>query len=155
MMTAAVSGRCEVGRIVRQLCGGDTAGSRHERVSGAKNAQLLCISGSSPRQPSTPQLLRILEETIQKKVPKQLMNQPSPRDRERFRMTFSIPEASADRLFQYRTKFVQHMLTSPMYANSQLGKPWEAITRKYKKIKVSKSTILNTSYHPSRRKSVA
>ncbi|XP_059045723.1 uncharacterized protein LOC131841421 [Achroia grisella] len=122
--------RCEVTRIVRQLCGGDTTGSKNEKVSGAKNAKLVCISGGSPRQPSTPQLLRILEETIQKKAPKPLFQKPPPiRDTERFHLTFNIPEETADKIFEYRTKFVQHMLTSPMYANSVVGKPWEVIGR--------------------------
>ncbi|XP_053609489.1 uncharacterized protein LOC128674698 isoform X2 [Plodia interpunctella] len=127
---STASARCEVTRIVRQLCGGDTAGSRNERVTGAKNAQLMCVNGSSsPRQPSTPQLLRILEETIQKKVPKQLFQNMSVKDSARFRMTFNIPELTADKMFQYRTKFVQHMLASPMYANSLRPKPWELISR--------------------------
>ncbi|CAG9786499.1 unnamed protein product [Diatraea saccharalis] len=120
--------RCEVTRIVRQLCGGDATGSRYERVSGAKNAQLHCISGGSPRQPSTPQLLRILEETIQKKIPKTLYQKPSTGNNvDRFRLALNIPEQTAERLFQYRTKFVQHMLASPMYANCEIGKPWEII----------------------------
>ncbi|XP_052758225.1 uncharacterized protein LOC113519928 isoform X3 [Galleria mellonella] len=126
--------RCEVTTIVKQLCGGDATGScnsnRNEKITGAKNAQLVCISGESPRQPSTPQLLRILEETIQKKAPKPLYQKPpSIKDAERFRLTFNIPEQTADKLFQYRTQFVQHMLTSPMYANSVVGKPWEVIGR--------------------------
>ncbi|XP_061383971.1 uncharacterized protein LOC116770256 isoform X2 [Danaus plexippus] len=120
----------EVTRLLRQLCGGDGAGSRNERVSGTKNAQLLCISGGSPRQHSTPQLLRILEETIQKKAPKTLFPKSlSARDKDRYRMTFNIPDSTLDNMFQYRTKFVQHMLTSPMYANSSVGKPWEKIGR--------------------------
>ncbi|XP_052758224.1 uncharacterized protein LOC113519928 isoform X2 [Galleria mellonella] len=122
--------RCEVTTIVKQLCGGDATGNRNEKITGAKNAQLVCISGESPRQPSTPQLLRILEETIQKKAPKPLYQKPpSIKDAERFRLTFNIPEQTADKLFQYRTQFVQHMLTSPMYANSVVGKPWEVIGR--------------------------
>ncbi|KAM3962691.1 uncharacterized protein ACR2FA_003322 [Aphomia sociella] len=125
-----VPARCEVTRIVTQLCGGDAAGSRNERISGAKNAQLVCISGGSPRQPSTPQLLRILEETIQKKIPKPLFQKPpSVKDTERFRLTFNISEETADKIFQYRTKFVQHMITSPMYANSVIGRPWDVIGR--------------------------
>ncbi|XP_037303148.1 uncharacterized protein LOC119193613, partial [Manduca sexta] len=100
---------------------------RNERVTGPKNAQLLCINGGSPRQPSTPQLLRILEETIQKKVPKQLFQNQSELNKDKYRLTFNIPETTTQNLFQYRTKFVQHMLTSPMYANSAVGKPWEII----------------------------
>ncbi|XP_045772814.1 uncharacterized protein LOC123872538 [Maniola jurtina] len=122
--------RCEVTRLVRQLCGGDNiSGLRNERVVGAKNAQLLCVNGGSPRQPSTPQLLRILEETIQKKTPKTLFpkQKMAVKDAEKYRMNFNIPEQVTDALFQYRTKFVQHMLTSPMYANSAIGKPWETI----------------------------
>ncbi|XP_063825910.1 uncharacterized protein LOC135075396 [Ostrinia nubilalis] len=130
MLSGAPGGRCEVTRIVRQLCGGDAAGGRNERVTGAKNAQLLCVNGSSPRQPSTPQLLRILEETIQKKVPKTFFPKSSPsKNAERFRLTFNIPERTAERVFQYRTKFVQHMLASPMYANCAVGKPWEMVGR--------------------------
>ncbi|XP_049873432.1 uncharacterized protein LOC126371980 [Pectinophora gossypiella] len=117
---------CEVTRLLKQLCGGDTGGSRSERTSGAKNAQLVCIS-SSPRQPSTPQLLRILEETIQKKVPKSIYHKPKPKTADRLRLTFNIPQQTADNLFQYRTKFVQHMLASSLYANSAVGKPWEMI----------------------------
>jgi hypothetical protein len=45
------------------------------------------------------------------------------------RLAFNIPEQTADRLFQYRTKFVQHMLASPMYANCTVGKPWELVGR--------------------------
>ncbi|CAH2255213.1 jg7258 [Pararge aegeria aegeria] len=133
---------CEVTRLVRQVCGGDNIyGVRSERSTGAKNAQLLCVNGGSPRQPSTPrqpitprqpstpQLLRILEETIQKKTPRSLFpKQPvAVKDAEKFRMSFNIPERVSDALFQYRTKFVQHMLTSSMYANSSVGKPWEKI----------------------------
>ncbi|PZC73887.1 hypothetical protein B5X24_HaOG208682 [Helicoverpa armigera] len=118
--------RCEVTRLIKQLCSGDAGGA--ERLSGAKNAQLQYASGNSPRQPSTPQLLRILEETIQKKVPKPLFQkQPSARGLERHRLLFNISEKTSDSLFQYRTKFVQHMLTSAMYANSAVGKPWEMI----------------------------
>lgn len=51
------------------------------------------------------------------------------KDPDRFRMTFNIPDKVADNLFQYRTKFVQHMLESSMYANSAVGKPWEIIGR--------------------------
>ncbi|XP_072948751.1 uncharacterized protein [Epargyreus clarus] len=120
---------CEVSRLLRQLCGGDALGGRHERVSGTKNAQLLCVSSGSPRQPSTPQLLRILEETIQKKAPKPLFPKTnvSVRGAERLRLNFNIPESTVQSHFQYRTKFVQHMLTSSMYANSAVGKPWEMI----------------------------
>ncbi|XP_069359712.1 uncharacterized protein [Maniola hyperantus] len=120
----------EVTRLVRQLCGADhIVGLRKERMVGAKNAQLLCVNAGSPRPPSTPQLLRILEETIQKKTPKPLFPKQkiSVKDAEKYRMSFNIPEQVTDALFQYRTKFVQHMLTSPMYANSAVGKPWEKI----------------------------
>ncbi|XP_030023975.2 uncharacterized protein LOC115442910 isoform X2 [Manduca sexta] len=117
----------EVTRLLRQLCSGDGVPGRNERVTGPKNAQLLCINGGSPRQPSTPQLLRILEETIQKKVPKQLFQNQSELNKDKYRLTFNIPETTTQNLFQYRTKFVQHMLTSPMYANSAVGKPWEII----------------------------
>ncbi|CAH0691637.1 unnamed protein product [Spodoptera exigua] len=99
-----------------------------ERVTGAKNAQLVFVNGNNPRQPSTPQLLRILEETIQKKIPKPQFEAPtSARGLDRYRLVFNISEKTADSLFQYRTKFVQHMLTSAMYANSAVGKPWEMI----------------------------
>ncbi|KAJ8731661.1 hypothetical protein PYW07_004825 [Mythimna separata] len=119
--------RCEVTRLLKQLCSGDGS-SRPDRVTGAKNAQLVHVGGSSPRQTSTPQLLKILEETIKKKIPKQLYQHPlSPRSADRCRLQFSISDATADALFQYRTKFVQHMLTSSMYANSAVGKPWEMI----------------------------
>ncbi|CAD0201554.1 unnamed protein product [Chrysodeixis includens] len=102
--------------------------SRADRVTGSKNAQLLYVNGSSPRQPSTPQLLRILEETIQKKVPKRLFQKPrSARGADRYRLSFNIAERTTDMMFQYRTKFVQHMLTSSLYANSAVGKPWEMI----------------------------
>ncbi|XP_026492236.2 uncharacterized protein LOC113397919 [Vanessa tameamea] len=119
----------EVTKLLRQLCGGDATGCRNERMIGAKNAQLFCVTGSSPRQPSTPQLLRILEETIQKKTPKALFPKTvvPVKDAERLRMSFNIPERVTENLFQYRTKFVQHMLTSTMYANSDIGKPWEKI----------------------------
>ncbi|XP_047533346.1 uncharacterized protein LOC125068286 [Vanessa atalanta] len=119
----------EVTKLLRQLCGGDATGCRNERMMGAKNAQLFCVTGSSPRQPSTPQLLRILEETIQKKTPKALFPKTvvPVKDAERLRMSFNIPERVTENLFQYRTKFVQHMLTSTMYANSDIGKPWEKI----------------------------
>ncbi|XP_026735145.1 uncharacterized protein LOC113499027 isoform X3 [Trichoplusia ni] len=124
--SSLVPDRCEVTRLLKQLCSGDT--SRAERVTGSKNAQLLYINGSSPRQPSTPQLLRILEETIQKKVPKPLFQKPSSaRGPDRYRLTFNIAEKTTDMMFQYRTKFVQHMLTSSLYANSVFGKPWEMI----------------------------
>ncbi|CAK1551024.1 unnamed protein product [Leptosia nina] len=123
-------GGCEVMNLLRQLCGGDSAGNRNERVSGTKNAQLVCVSGGSPRQPSTPQLLRILEETIQKKTPRPHYTTPrSPQNIDKCRMTFNIPESISEQLYQYRTKFVQHMLTSSMYANSAVGKPWEVIGR--------------------------
>ncbi|XP_075977589.1 uncharacterized protein LOC142977537 isoform X2 [Anticarsia gemmatalis] len=119
--------QCEVTRLLKQLCSGDSTADRQEHKSGAKNAQLLYVRGSSPRsQPTTPQLLRILEETIQKKVPKSL-HRHRHTDVERYRLTFNIAEQITDNLFQYRTKFVQHMLTSPMYANSAVGKPWEMI----------------------------
>ncbi|CAG4991918.1 unnamed protein product [Colias eurytheme] len=101
---------------------------RNERVLGAKNAQLVCVNGGSPRQPSTPQLLRILEETIQKKTPRPLYP-PSNKDMEKYRMLLNTPEHVAEQLHNYRTKFVQHMLTSCMYANSAVGKPWEVIGR--------------------------
>ncbi|CAH2096577.1 unnamed protein product [Euphydryas editha] len=103
--------------------------NRSERSLGAKNAQLFCVTGSSPRQPSTPQLLRILEETIQKKTPKALFPKTvkSVKDVEKYRMSFNIPEHVTENFFQYRTKFVQHMLSSNMYANSAIGKPWEKI----------------------------
>ncbi|KAJ0176868.1 hypothetical protein K1T71_008047 [Dendrolimus kikuchii] len=122
-------GRCEVTHLLRQLCTTDVPCGRNERVTGAKNAQLLCINGSStPRAPSTPQLLKILEETIKKKAPKPLLQKPiASNDVDRFRMQFNISEKTAENLFQYRTKFVQHMLSSPMYANSAVGKPWEMI----------------------------
>ncbi|XP_045447846.1 uncharacterized protein LOC123656185 [Melitaea cinxia] len=118
----------EVTKLLRQLCGGD-AGNRSERTSGAKNAQLFCVTGSSPRQPSTPQLLRILEETIQKKTQKALFPKTikSVKDAEKYRMSFNIPDHVSENFFQYRTKFVQHMLSSTMYANSAIGKPWEKI----------------------------
>ncbi|CAB3236510.1 unnamed protein product [Arctia plantaginis] len=120
--------QCEVTRLLHQLCSGDTSGTRVERKTGMKNAQLLYVNGTSPRsQPSTPQLLRILEETIQKKVPKSLLKKSGTRDVEKCRLSFNIGESISDNLFQYRTKFVQHMLTSPMYANSAVGKPWEMI----------------------------
>ncbi|XP_073956709.1 uncharacterized protein isoform X2 [Choristoneura fumiferana] len=121
---------CEVSRLLRRLCAGAGAsnGGKNERVSGAKNAQLLCINGGSPRQPSTPQLLRILEETIQKKIPKpQYTPKPKVKDIDRYRLTFNVTAKAAESMFQYRTKFVQHMLSSPMYANSAVGKPWEMI----------------------------
>lgn len=75
--------------------------------------------------------LQILEETIQKKVPKSMyksVKSPS-RNPEKYRLMFNIQEPTANNLFQYRTKFVQHMLTSAMYANSAVGKPWEMIGR--------------------------
>ncbi|XP_045498073.1 uncharacterized protein LOC123696102 isoform X2 [Colias croceus] len=121
-----VAAGCEVTTLLRQLCGGDGVGHRNERVLGAKNAQLVCVNGGSPRQPSTPQLLRILEETIQKKTPRPLYP-PSNKDMEKYRMLLNTPEPVAEQLHQYRTKFVQHMLTSCMYANSAVGKPWEVI----------------------------
>ncbi|KAG6449187.1 hypothetical protein O3G_MSEX005932 [Manduca sexta] len=71
--------------------------------------------------------VKILEETIQKKVPKQLFQNQSELNKDKYRLTFNIPETTTQNLFQYRTKFVQHMLTSPMYANSAVGKPWEII----------------------------
>ncbi|XP_050675751.1 uncharacterized protein LOC126972763 isoform X2 [Leptidea sinapis] len=118
---------CEVSKLLWQLCGGDSAGSRQERVSGAKNAQLVCVSSGSPRQPSTPQLLRILEETIQKKTPRS--SHRNTKDLDKFRMNLNIPEAISEELFQYRTKFILHMLTSSLYANSAVHKPWEVIGR--------------------------
>ncbi|CAH0715869.1 unnamed protein product, partial [Brenthis ino] len=128
MASETAPASCEVTKLLRQLCGGDTGG-KNERISGAKNAQLLCVNEGSPRKPSTPQLLRILEETIQKKTPKALFPKPTLKlqDAEKYRMSFNIPESVKDNLFQYRTKFVQHMLTSSMYANSAVGKPWEKI----------------------------
>lgn len=74
-------------------------------------------------------VLQILEETIQKKVPKSLLKKSGTRDVEKYRLNFNIAESVSNNLFQYRTKFVQHMLTSPMYANSAVGKPWEMIGR--------------------------
>lgn len=125
-MATLAPDRCEVTRLLKQLCSGDA--SRTERVTGAKNAQLVFVNGNNPRQPSTPQLLKILEETIQKKIPKPLFGaHSSPHGLDRYRLVFNISEKTADSLFQYRTKFVQHMLTSAMYANSAVGKPWEMI----------------------------
>ncbi|KAL4718402.1 hypothetical protein ACJJTC_014666, partial [Scirpophaga incertulas] len=121
--------RCEVTRIVRELCGGDAVGLKNERVTGAKNAQLHCINGSSPRQPSTPQLLKILEESIQKKTPKLTDKPKRAKDIEQLRLPLSIPEASAERLRRQRALFLQHMLTSPLYANCAISKPWEAAQR--------------------------
>ncbi|KOB68261.1 Uncharacterized protein OBRU01_18593 [Operophtera brumata] len=69
----------------------------------------------------------ILEKTIQKKAPKPMYQKPADKNPERFRMTFNIPDKAAENLLQYRTKFVQHMLASSMYANSAVGKPWEII----------------------------
>ncbi|XP_022814171.1 uncharacterized protein LOC111347979 isoform X2 [Spodoptera litura] len=125
-MSTMVPDQCEVTRLLKQLCSGDA--SRTERVTGAKNAQLVFVNGNNPRQPSTPQLLKILEETIQKKIPKPLFGAPSSASGlDRYRLVFNISEKTADSLFQYRTKFVQHMLTSNMYANSAIGQPWEMI----------------------------
>ncbi|KAL0839158.1 hypothetical protein ABMA28_017127 [Loxostege sticticalis] len=95
LLSPGPGGRCEVTRIVRQLCGGDA----------------------------------ILEETIQKKVPKTFFPKASPpKATERFRLTFNIPERTAENLFLYRTKFfVKHMLASPLYANCAVGKPWEMV----------------------------
>ncbi|XP_052741263.1 uncharacterized protein LOC112047714 isoform X2 [Bicyclus anynana] len=128
---------CEVTRLVRQLCGGDNKfGMKSERATGAKNAQLLCVTRGSAGQPSTPQLLRILEETIQKKTPRHLFpRQPLPaKDAEKLRMTVAVPELVSDALLDYRTNFVQHMLTSALYANSAVGKPWEKIASISEKI---------------------
>ncbi|CAG5038346.1 unnamed protein product [Parnassius apollo] len=127
-MTESDAAGCEVTKLLRELCGGDATGRKNERVSGAKNAQLHCVNSQSPRQPNTPQLLRILEETIQKKLPRPANPKPlSSRDLEKFRMTFNITEKTVENLFQYRTKFVQHMLSSAMYANSAVEKPWEMV----------------------------
>ncbi|XP_022124697.2 uncharacterized protein LOC110999780 [Pieris rapae] len=125
-------GGCEVMTLLRQLCGGDSTGTRIDRVSGAKNGQLICMSSGSPRQPSTPQLLRILEETIKKKPPRTTGGASSEaalatRSLERCRMALCVDENTAERLFSYRTAFLQHMLASPLYANSAVGKPWEVI----------------------------
>ncbi|XP_068633455.1 uncharacterized protein [Battus philenor] len=118
----------EVTRLLRELCGGDATGNKSDRVCGARNAQLHCISSDSPRQPTTPQLLRILEETIQKKSPRSMNHKLSTKQgAEKYRMPFNIGEKTIENLFQYRTKFVQHMLTSAMYANSAVEKPWEMV----------------------------
>ncbi|XP_045518201.1 uncharacterized protein LOC123710393 [Pieris brassicae] len=130
--TSTVGG-CEVMTLLRQLCGGDSPGTRIDRVSGAKNGQLICMSSGSPRQPSTPQLLRILEETIQKKPPRTTSGAAASeaamatRSLERCRMALCVDDKAAERLFSYRTAFLQHMLASPLYANSAVGKPWEVI----------------------------
>ncbi|XP_013144005.1 PREDICTED: uncharacterized protein LOC106107619 isoform X2 [Papilio polytes] len=119
----------EVSRLLRELCG-DTSGNKNERVSGAKNAQLHCVRTSSPRQHTTPQLLRILEETIQKKSPRSMnvrLSTIKDKEAEKYRMSFNISGKTVDNLFQYRTKYVQHMLTSAMYANSAVEKPWEMV----------------------------
>ncbi|KPJ06298.1 hypothetical protein RR48_14037, partial [Papilio machaon] len=104
--------------------------NKNERISGAKNAQLHCVKTDSPRQHTTPQLLRILEETIQKKSPRLLnvrLSTIKDKEAEKYRMSFNISEKTIDNLFQYRTKYVQHMLTSAMYANSAVEKPWEMV----------------------------
>ncbi|CAF4908055.1 unnamed protein product [Pieris macdunnoughi] len=130
---ASTVGGCEVMTLLRQLCGGDSPGTRIERISGAKNGQLICMSSGSPRQPSTPQLLKILEETIKKKPPRTTSGVPASevalatRSLERCRMALCVDENAAERLFNYRTAFMQHMLASPLYANSAVGKPWEVI----------------------------
>ncbi|XP_047504003.1 uncharacterized protein LOC125049038 isoform X2 [Pieris napi] len=130
---ASTVGGCEVMTLLRQLCGGDSPGTRIERISGAKNGQLICMSSGSPRQPSTPQLLKILEETIKKKPPRTTSGVPASevalaaRSLERCRMALCVDENAAERLFSYRTAFMQHMLASPLYANSAVGKPWEVI----------------------------
>ncbi|XP_045536373.1 uncharacterized protein LOC106719740 [Papilio machaon] len=119
----------EVSRLLRELCG-NTSGNKNERISGAKNAQLHCVKTDSPRQHTTPQLLRILEETIQKKSPRLLnvrLSTIKDKEAEKYRMSFNISEKTIDNLFQYRTKYVQHMLTSAMYANSAVEKPWEMV----------------------------
>ncbi|XP_013164324.1 PREDICTED: uncharacterized protein LOC106115476 [Papilio xuthus] len=119
----------EVSRLLRELCG-DTSGNKNERISGAKNAQLHCVRTGSPRQHTTPQLLRILEETIQKKSPRSMnvrLSTIKDKEAEKYRMSFNISEKTVDNLFQYRTKYVQHMLTSAMYANSAVEKPWEMV----------------------------
>ncbi|XP_063536221.1 uncharacterized protein LOC134745986 [Cydia strobilella] len=128
-----VSSTSDVSVLLRQLCAAQCNSkfrSPRERASGFKNAQLLCVNGGSPRSPSlgTPQLLRILEETIQKQAPKPQFSTKAPvKDLDRYRLSFSRSSSATDALFQYRTKFVQHMLSSPMYANSRVGKPWEMI----------------------------
>ncbi|XP_063624569.1 uncharacterized protein LOC134796346 [Cydia splendana] len=128
-----VSSTSDVSVLLRQLCAGRSNSklrSPRERAFGSKNAQLLCVNGGSPRSPSlgTPQLLRILEETIQKQAPKPQFSTKAPvKDLDRYRLSFNWSSSATDALFQYRTKFVQHMLSSPMYANSRVGKPWEMI----------------------------
>ncbi|CAH2048346.1 unnamed protein product, partial [Iphiclides podalirius] len=117
---------CEVTRLLRELCNG--ARNKKERVSGARNAQLLCVKSTSPQTPTMPQLLRILEETIQKKSPRSMNLKPtSIKDAAKYRMAFHISDKTVESLMQYRTKFVQHMLTSAMYANSSIEKPWEMV----------------------------
>ncbi|CAH4028663.1 unnamed protein product [Pieris brassicae] len=76
---------------------------------------------------------RILEETIQKKAPRTTIGVAASeaamatRSLERCRMALCVDDKAAERLFSYRTAFLQHMLASPLYANSAVGKPWEVI----------------------------
>ncbi|KAI5639107.1 hypothetical protein NE865_08307 [Phthorimaea operculella] len=114
-------------KLLKHICAGDNTANKNDRATGSMNAQLVCVNATSPRQPTTPQLLKILEQTIQKKIPEHMYKMKKTKDPERLRLAFNIPQKIADNLFQYRTKFVQHMLTSSMYANSTIGKPWEVV----------------------------
>ncbi|KAH9630974.1 hypothetical protein HF086_013513 [Spodoptera exigua] len=74
--------------------------------------------------------VRILEETIQKKIPKPQFEAPtSARGLDRYRLVFNISEKTTDSLFQYRTKFVQHMLTSAIVSEQIINELLLNITK--------------------------
>ncbi|CAG9125675.1 unnamed protein product [Plutella xylostella] len=108
-------------------CSGDGPGVKTGRSQGARNAQLVCVRASSPRQEhgGTTELLKILEKTIHRKKPKPA--NPDPPASDRFHLKFHVPEAVTAGLLRHRASFLQHMLASPLYANSVLGRPWEVI----------------------------
>ncbi|XP_048478377.1 uncharacterized protein LOC105389374 isoform X2 [Plutella xylostella] len=109
-------------------CSGDGPAVKTGRSQGARNAQLLCVRASSPRQEhgGTTELLKILEKTIHRKKPKSANPDP-PHNTDRFHLKFHVPEAVTAGLLRHRASFLQHMLASPLYANSVLGRPWEVI----------------------------
>lgn len=49
---------------------------------------------------------------------------------------FNIPEAVEDAVHKYRMDFIRHIADSPLYANSDVKRPWEVVSRLVQLIEV-------------------
>lgn len=52
---------------------------------------------------------------------------------------FNIPEAVEDAVHKYRMDFIRHIADSPLYANSNVKRPWEVVSRLVQLIEVISS----------------